>query len=300
MFVTTHGIELFVETFGRPEDPALLLLMGNSAPGLMWPDAFCAMLAEGGLRVIRFDQRDTGLSTYLDFDATPYDLDDLGRDALGLLDALGVGRCHVAGLSQGGFLAYRLALQAPERLASLTALMSSPDLRPKNDAFAGAPPRPGELPRPAAAYVAAVIAANAERPADDEGVARQLVENFRLAKGPASPFDEAFWLELGRAMAAVPSRRRDGARARVANHGNHARAQAATPPFSAEDLGRITTPALVLHGGNDPIFPPAHAEWAAAALPDARLRVIPEMGHALDPAFFAPVAAAMLGFIRGV
>ena len=147
MFVTTHGIELFVETFGRPEDPALLLLMGNSAPGLMWPDAFCAMLAEGGLRVIRFDQRDTGLSTYLDFDATPYDLDDLGRDALGLLDALGVGRCHVAGLSQGGFLAYRLALQAPERLASLTALMSSPDLRPKNDAFAGAPPRPGELPR---------------------------------------------------------------------------------------------------------------------------------------------------------
>jgi pimeloyl-ACP methyl ester carboxylesterase len=294
-----NGVELFCETFGEPLDPAILLLMGNSAPGLLWPDAFCGRLAERGFHVIRFDQRDTGLSTYIDYDAAPYTLDDLVDDAVALLDVLDVRVAHVVGLSQGGVLAYRMALRAPARVESLTVMMSSPDLRPKNDAFTGAPPRPGELPRPAAEYVAAVIALNAVAPTSEDETAIQFVENFRLAKGAASPFDEAAWMALGRAMAGRAKLRADGRTAKMANHGNHMRAQMATPPLSEADLRRLAVPVLVLHGGGDPIFPLEHARWAAATIPGARLVVLDAMGHAFDPAFFAPVLDALLAFLPG-
>ena len=290
--VRANGVELFCETFGAPEAPPVLLLMGNSAPGIVWPDAFCRDLAGRGRYVIRFDQRDTGWSTALDFDVAPYTLDDLARDALGVLDALGIPRAHLVGLSQGGELAYRLALAAPDRVLSVTALMSSPNLGPKNAAFAGAPPTPGALPAPTAEYVAAVVALNASPPATADETAVRFVDNFRLAAGTASPFDEAAWHTLGQRVAAR-SVRPDGRPTAVANHSNHRRAQMATPPLAAADLARLAVPVLVLHGGGDPIFPPAHARYAAATIPGARLVLLDAMGHALDPAFFALVLDAL-------
>lgn len=295
-FVAVGALRLHVETFGEASGPCVLLVMGNSAPGLVWPDAFCAMLAATGCFVVRFDQRDTGLSSYLDFDAAPYDLDDLAADALGVLDALGITRAHVVGLSQGGTLAYRLAAAEPGRVRSVSALMSSPDLRPKNDAFAGHPPREGELPRPAAAYVEAVIALNAMAPADAAEEATRFVENFRLAGGPRSAFDEVAWQALGRAVAELPARRPDGRGAKVANHSHHAKAQARTPALLEADLRALRVPVLVLHGACDPIFPARHAEWAAEVIPGARLRLIPEMGHALDPAYFQQVVRELVAF----
>ena len=266
-------------------DPAVLLVMGNSAPGLVWPDAFCELIAAQGFGVVRFDQRDTGLSTYLDFSRAPYALDDLVRDAFGILDGINVKRAHVVGLSQGGVLAYRMSLKMPQRLASLVILMSSVDLRPKNDAFSGAPVRAGELPRPSAKYIAEVIAMNAKAPRDTSEVASRFVENFRLAKGERSPFDEHAWQALGRAVAERPLLRQDGLTPAMANNSNHALAQKATPELSAAQLASITTPTLILHGSDDPIFPVEHANWAAHAIPGSTLRVIEGMGHALDPLF---------------
>ncbi|WP_306590279.1 alpha/beta fold hydrolase [Geothrix sp. 21YS21S-4] len=296
--LSANGVDLFVETIGHGGDPAVLLIMGNSAPGLLWPDDFCRGLAERGFFVIRFDQRDTGLSSYVNYDLAPYTLDDLVKDALGILDGLKIDRAHVVGLSQGGVLAYRLALSAPSRVESLAVLMSSPDLRPKNDAFTGAPVRAGELPRPAADYVAAVIALNAAVPADEEGVAVQFVENFRLAKGAASPFDEGDWLAMGRAVASRPRLRRDGLSTRMANHSHHSKAQMATPPLTAEDLHALRLPVLIIHGAGDPIFPLPHAQWAVAQIVGARLRILDGMGHALDRAFFAPITEALVPFFE--
>lgn len=148
-----NRVELHDETFGSQDDPAALLVMGNSAPGLVWPDVFCAMLAAAGLYVIRFDARDTGLSTYVDFDRSPYTLDDLADDAFALMDRIGIARAHVIGLSQGGVIGYRVAIQRPRQLLSLTVMMSSFDLRPKNHAFAGVAPIEGELPRPSPDHV---------------------------------------------------------------------------------------------------------------------------------------------------
>jgi pimeloyl-ACP methyl ester carboxylesterase len=172
-------------------------------------------------------------------------------------------------------------------------------MTPKNDAFAGKSPRPGALPPPDPAFVAGVIAVNATAPRSDAEAVTQLVDNFRLAKGPVSPFDERYWQDVMRRFVERPQSRPDGRSAKVANHGNHARAQAATPPLSSEDLGRISAPVLILHGTHDPIFPPAHARWAAEVIPGARLRFVEGMGHALDPAFFAEVTQAIVEHAAG-
>jgi pimeloyl-ACP methyl ester carboxylesterase len=293
-----NGIEIYYEAFGWPSDPAVLLVMGNSAPGLVWPDAFCRQLADRGFCVVRFDQRDTGLSSFVEYDAKPYTLDDLAEDVIQLVDALNLPTAHIVGLSQGGVLAWRMALRAPARVRSVTAMMSSPDLQPKNDAFAGTPPRHGELSRPAADYVAAVIALNAVKPANDEEAAIQFVENFRLAKGPESPFDESAWLEMGRAVAGRWRLRKDGLTPAMANNSNHSRAQMATAPLREMDLRRLSVPALILHGTADPIFPPDHARWAAEMIPGSQLVMVDGMGHAFDPAFFTDVADTLSGFFR--
>jgi pimeloyl-ACP methyl ester carboxylesterase len=293
-----NGQTLAYDVFGQAGAPPVLLIMGNSAPGLVWPDRFCASLAGVGYRVIRFDQRDSGLSTYVDFERQPYTLADLADDAFGLLDALGIEAAHIVGLSQGGGVAYRMALRAPQRVLSLSVIMSSNDMGPKNDAFTGAPPKPDELPRPSPDYVAQVIALNATPANGVEAGARRFADNFRLAKGPASPFDEAAWQALGRAFAERPLQRADGLTAVIANNSNNTRAQMATPPLTQADLQALQPPVLLIHGGGDPIFPIAHARWAARVIPGAKLVEIDTMGHALDPAFFEPITEALTGFWR--
>lgn len=295
-----NGVELWCETFGDPAAPPVLLMMGNSCPGLMWPDAFCHALAEVGLRVIRFDQRDTGYSTYFDFETTPYNLHDMAADVLALLDALGLESAHLVGLSQGATLGYMLSRSHPQRVRSLTTLMGSPDMSAKNDAFAGKDTSAAPLPPPTPEFVAGVIALNAAPPANDAEAVAQLVGNFRLAAGPASAFDEAFWHDLMTRMVAQRNTRPDGEVAEVANHGNHSRAQSATRPVTFEELTQITVPTLVIHGTGDPIFPPAHAQAVVAAVPDARLLLVPTMGHALDPAYFDVITRAILAHVQRV
>lgn len=290
-----NGLRLAYDIFGGSDDPAVLLIMGNSAPGVVWPDRFCQSLADCGYHVVRYDQRDTGLSSYVDFEKLPYTLHDLVGDAFGLLDDLDIDAAHLVGLSQGGNIAYLAALSIPQRVLSITSIMSSPDLRPKNDAFTGQPARPGELPRPSKDYVRAVIALNRSPTRSQEDVAIRFMENFRLAAGDTSPFDEDFWFALGRVVA--ERTRQD---AKVANHSNHSKAQIATAPLAATDLGAVSQPCLIMHGETDPIFPVAHAKWALAQLLDARLFLVPGMGHALDPAFIDTIVVRLDGFLATV
>jgi pimeloyl-ACP methyl ester carboxylesterase len=291
-----NGLELHYEAFGSKADPAALLVMGNSAPGLVWPDTFCEMLAAAGIYAIRFDARDTGLSTYVDFDQAPYTLDVLADDAFALMDSIGVRRAHIIGLSQGGVVGYWMAIQRPQQLLSLTVMMSSVDLQPKNHAFAGAAPIEGELPRPSSDYVARVLALNATAPATIDEVAERFVENFRLAAGPQSPFDEESWQKLGRAFAELPLLGSDGLSPTMANNSHHALAQKLTPPLSTDALASIRIPVLLIQGSDDPIFPIQHAKWSASVIPMATLRVIDTMGHALDPAFFNAIVEVLNSF----
>ena len=159
--VGPNGIEIVFERLGKPDSPAVLLIMGVAAQMIHWPDAFCGALVGSGLQVIRFDNRDAGLSTHLrdapvpnlravldgDLSSVSYTLSDMAGDAVGLLDGLGIERAHVVGASMGGQIAQTMAIEHPERVRSLISMMSTTGNiavgQPSPDAlrelFAGAP-----------------------------------------------------------------------------------------------------------------------------------------------------------------
>ncbi|WPB80002.1 alpha/beta hydrolase [Archangium violaceum] len=277
-----EGRDLWFGTRGNSAHPPLLLLMGNGCGASFWPEPFCDLLAQGGRRVIRFDYRGTGLSSHEDFDQDPYDLDDLARDALGLLEHLKVERAHLVGLSMGGFIAQRLALRHPERVRSLTSMMSTPDYAVMLHTFIGGEPPTSSLPPPRADWMRAL----GQLPRD-LSPREFLVENWRLANGARAPFDPDYWRELQ----ALAERRGDSPRA----GDDHRRAAERTPHKNLlPELPRLTPPSLFIQGSEDPIFPPAHAEAAANAAPRGRLLVVEGMGHALNPCFFPLLTQALL------
>ena len=253
-----NGAELCAETFGDPRDPAVLLIGGATAAMDWWDDALCERLAAGLRYVIRYDQRDTGASTAYPRGAPPYDGDDLVADAAGLLDALGVARAHVVGLSMGGMLAQRLAVRHPDRVATLTLVDTSPD----GPGPVPLPPPSGDLPEPG------------PDPdwADRAAVVAHVVAEHR-------PYAGAYWDEdRMRAIATrVVARTRDIA----ANRVNHFAAGEGTPV--RDRLAEIAAPALVAHGTADPMFPYAHAEALAREIPGARLLPLDGTGHEVPP-----------------
>lgn len=259
MLVDVDGaVTLGVESLGDPDDPALLLIAGGGWSMDWWDDDLCARLVGRGLRVIRYDHRDTGVSTTWPAGAPGYTGRDLMTDAVAVLDALGVGRAHVAGLSMGGGIAQRLALEFPGRVAALTLLATSP-----------LDPAVGDLPGPTPA-IEAVFAGEGPEVTDP---VEALVEGERPFAGPDA-FDEA----RVRAIATrVVARSRD-----LAAAGNHV--MVGPGPMGPTDLGALAgLPTLVVHGGADPLFPPAHGRALAAAIPGARLLELPGMGHQLPP-----------------
>jgi len=185
--VDAGDVQLACETFGDVSKPPLLLIMGLATQMLGWPDAFCGALAEAGHYVIRFDNRDIGLSTHLD-DAPPvqvtellrgdtssaaYTLSDMARDTVGLLDALGIGSAHVVGASMGGAIAQTLAIEHPERLRSLTSIMST----------TGSPTVGQPTPE-------AMTVLLAPRPIGREAVIDHVVANYRVIGSPGYELDE--------------------------------------------------------------------------------------------------------------
>jgi pimeloyl-ACP methyl ester carboxylesterase len=285
-FTAVNGVELCHQTFGRPADPAMLLIMGLGAHMIQWDDDFCADLAGRGFFVIRFDNRDVGRSTMIDapIDATlaaltalmagepakpPYLLADMARDAIGLLDHFGKTRAHIVGFSLGGMIAQTIALEAPERVASLTLIGTStgerdlPRFGPEFDAIFNAPP-----PRDEAEYVEANVRAwKLMRPAWDD---RQ--EDVRDG------------VRAERAARRAPLRPDGGLRqhlAALASGGRRAR------------LADVKAPTLVIHGDSDPLLKPACGEDLARSIPNAKLMLLERMGHTLPRALHVSIIDAI-------
>ncbi len=281
-----NGISLEYEVHGSPNDEPMLLIMGLGAQLTRWPLGLIDKLVAKGFYVVRFDNRDAGLSQKFsgapkmedvviamlkgETPAIPYTLDDMASDAIGLLDHLNIKRAHIVGASMGGMIGQLVVANHPERTLSFTAIFTT----------TGNPSLP-----PAKPEAMAVITTRAPDPnADIEAYLDQMVTNARTIGSPSYPFDEKLLRErllsdvrrcyeplgVARQMAAV-----------IACGDRRPRA------------AKITAATVVLHGEADPLVPVEGGRDLAATIPGAELRIIPGMGHDLPPALFDTVVAAI-------
>ena len=248
------------EIIGRPGDPPVLLIMGAMASMLWWPDRFCERLAGAGRLVIRYDNRDTGRSTGYEPGTATYTFYDLVADAVTVLDEHGVERAHVAGMSMGGGIAQMVALERPERVASLTAISTG--------RFGG---EDAGLPGPTEEYMAHAAAWEELDWSDTAALADMLVRDSRALTGTRHPFDEAAVREL---VARDLERSTDPRR--LANHG-----EIGTGERSGRRLEDLAVPLLVIHRTADPLIPYPHGVALAEAVPGAELVTIEGGGHEL-------------------
>ena len=275
-----NGIDLEYEAIGDPKAPPLLLVMGLGAQLITWDDSFCTQLAGRGFQVIRYDNRDAGLSTKMEAAGIPdvraafmgdpqpaYTLDDLADDAVGLLDGLGIRAAHVVGASMGGFIAQLIAINHPDRVLSLTSIMSGPGGR---DAVA---------PWPEGAEVLTRV----PDPTRDDRIEHGVWVS-RVLVGRGNPFDEAkerarstravdrsyYPLGFGRQLVAILA-----AGSRI------------------EKLRGIEVPTLVVHGIDDPLLPVENGRRVAAAVPGARLLEFEGMGHNIPERYWPPILDAI-------
>ncbi|WP_256105904.1 alpha/beta fold hydrolase [Streptomyces sp. ODS05-4] len=275
------GLPLWTETFGSPRDPALLLVMGGAAPGIVWPDDLCRLLAADGYFVVRYDHRDTGRSGK---SAGEYDLSVPASDAAEVITRLGLGRAHVVGQSFGGMVAQLLALERPDLVRSLVLLSSSPDA----NGDVSRPPRTG-LPGPRPAMVERVARLSASPPRGPEESLAAAVDGWRVLVGPAVLFDRAYWEDLVRRV-------RSRGRAPDTS-GRHLTALDRTPPLTGR-LPALDVPTLVVHGGQDAVFPPEHGEELHRVIRHARLRRIAAMGHIFPPHWSPAIRELIVGHLR--
>jgi pimeloyl-ACP methyl ester carboxylesterase len=285
--IRSNGIDLCIETFGAATGKPLILIMGLGAQMIAWPDDFCSALAAQGFFVIRFDNRDIGKSTWLTHlgvpnamaligriavrrpITVPYTLLDMATDVVGLLDVLNIDRAHIVGASMGGMIAQELALNFPQRLLSLTSIMSS----------TGDPKLP-----PATAEATAILFA--QPPADRGAFLTHYAKVMQVLRGPHFPEENT-----------DDAARAERVYSRGVNPGGAARQFAAILASGnrTKKLANVKTPTLVIHGDGDPLIRVEGGRATAAAIPSAKLIIVPKMGHSLPravwPAIIDPIVA---------
>lgn len=269
---SANGITVEYEEFGEKSSTPLLLIMGLGGQMVMWPERLCSQLVDRGFRVIRYDNRDVGLSTKFhdrcpdpapllahimqgkDINP-PYTLDDMAQDAAGLLQALDIAAAHVVGASMGGMIAQLVAIRHPQQALTLTSIMST----------TGNPVLPQAEPEILALLMKPV-------PTDREARIEQSIETSRILRGGGFEFDEAGLRELAElSLDRDPDPTGLGRQLlAIATGGNR-----------KEALGSVTVPTLVIHGDADPLVPIAGGFDTAEAVPGARMLVIEGMGHEL-------------------
>ena len=286
-----NGIEIEYETLGSRSDPAMLLIMGLGAQLTLWSDAFCEGLAAKGFYVVRFDNRDCGLSS--DFDSwgqadlpaaimklmagkkveAPYLLGDMAADAVGLMEALGLERAHMIGASMGGMIAQVAAAKYPARTGSLVSIMSTSS-------------RPG-LPQGKPEAIKATL----ERPAttDRETMVRHYMMLRRTIGSPGYPETDA---EMRRLV-----ERNIDRRYYPAGVGRQYLAILASGD-RVELLKSVKVPTLVIHGADDPLLPQEGGRDVAALVPAAQLEIYPGMGHDLPTALTPKLVERIAAFCK--
>jgi pimeloyl-ACP methyl ester carboxylesterase len=285
--VLPSAIELEYETFGNRDDPTLLLVCGYTSQLNGWDAGLCERLVAQGLHVVRYDNRDVGLSSKLTgavhpakvlaavlagepIPDVPYTLSDMADDGIGLLDHLGVERAHIAGMSMGGMIVQMMAIEHPERVASLTSIMSSTG-NPRSGASTPeareallAPP-----PNDRAAYIEASTRS-------EVWASKRYLDHDRLKARAAADFDRAFYPQgATRQLAAIYA---TGDR--------------------SDRLRTLDVPTLVIHGRDDTLITPSGGEDTAQLIPGSKYLLLADMGHDLPVPLWPVFAEAIGGHVR--
>ena len=296
MKIKANGIDIEVEDTGpghagAAPRPVVLLIMGRGMQLVAWPPAVVQALVDAGYRVLRFDNRDIGLSQHFDHLGTPnllwatlkfkigltvsapYGLKDMAADAIGVLDALGIAQAHVVGVSMGGMIAQRVALAAPQRVASLTSIMSSSGAR--------------GLPEAQPSVMRALFSRPASSARDD--IVAHYVKLYKAIGSPGYPIPEADM--RSRILAGITRSFHPAGTMRqmvaIAADGGR-----------AAELARVARPTLVLHGHEDPLVPFPCGQDTARRIPGAKLVGIEGMGHDLAPGVVGRLLPHMFPFLQ--
>ena len=282
--IEANGIDICADSFGEPGDPAILLVMGAGASMLVWDEQLCERLADGGRFVIRYDNRDTGKTTSCPPGEPNYTIADMAADGVAVLDAYNIDKAHIVGASMGGMITQVIGLNHPERVLTLTPIMSTPNAGATLDAMDDA--EGGHTLSPPSPEVLAAIAASATLDwSDREALIENRVEMFKVLAGSGYPYDEAGQRELAAAevdrAVSFPSSL------------NHGPAIAASQPWH-EQLEQLSVPTLVIHGTEDPILPYDHGQALVAAIPGATMLTLEGVGHELPDGVLDTVIPALL------
>jgi pimeloyl-ACP methyl ester carboxylesterase len=287
-----NGIEIWYETFGNFQDPAMLLIMGTGGQGILWPQKLCNQIADEGFYVIRFDNRDTGQSTSISYRNTPYDLNDMALDAIGLLDHLQIAKGHVVGASMGGAIAQLMAAHFPERICSITLLGSSYDFVPLMNAFTGASFGYSPLSGPKDGYVKWMHSVVKNPKPSKEEKFQLILKGWEISNGRGVPFENQIFEDL----VYQALEREDNPEGVF----NHVLALNASLYHMKEVQHLIQAPALVIHGSEDPIVPIDHGQALAEAIRGAKLLEVKGMGHFVHSSFYDLIIEAIKSHVRSV
>jgi len=285
--IEANNLQLEYETFGDRSSPSLLLMIGLGSQLIHWQDEFCQGIADHGYHVIRYDNRDAGLSTKLSGPGlseiteaimalfsgekvpVPYTIEDMAEDALGLLDGLHIDKAHICGMSMGGYIAQRFAINNPSRTLSLTSIYSHCGNRKEF--------------LPTQEIMDAMLA---PAPKEREPFIEYMVNFFKLIYGSGLPFDEKF-------HTALAARSYDRSFCPEGTGRQYLAIMVQKDRRAA--LGELKVPSLIIHGDEDPLVPLAGGKATAAAIPGSELVVIKGMGHALPnlSAYGSAILSAM-------
>lgn len=276
-----NNIDIWYETFGEKENPAVLLIMGGSCQGILWPRAFCDMLANAGFYVIRYDHRDMGFSSHFDFEEKPYDVMDMTKDAVGLLDFIGVTKAHLFGVSLGSFIAELMAVHFPERVHSILLIGSTCDIRPMNRAYADLPIEENViLSPPAPDYLAWRKYRMQFAPQTEEEKLESRMQGWNKANGQTVPLDEKTNQEINKEFLSRLQHPTG-----LVNHLKLLQCES-TETLVQTTPSKVKIPTVILHGSEDPVFPSDHGEALKKAIENSEYLLIEGMGHIPNDHFY--------------
>lgn len=283
-----NSIEIYYETFGKPENPAVMLIMGLDAQCVIYGEGFLKPLVDAGFYVIRFDNRDIGHSTWLNetwHRSKPYSLEDMAKDSVELLDYLNIEQAHIIGVSMGGMIAQAIAIHYPEKVLSLTSIMSSGyTLNPK--IAKNLRSRLGLLTLPF--LIKRFYVKN--KYTEHKVTVGSYVATYKLLSGGRFPFDEQYFRTVF--TESIEIRKGQNPRARYQQF-----CAIVASGSRLKKLHQIKAPTLVIHGTADPLVNPKHAEVYAPLIPNSELVMIEGMGHELPKEALSEILPLIISHI---